>query len=334
MSLHPRKEPRAGRALPEKFRLRQPGSLKVVECLGLSGESWAWLLHGFTTRIGGVSPDPHEASGGASTHPGRSPKAKVLNLGRRPWDSDENVLENRRRWLRALQAESNFGEHLALLRQRHTDLVHVADESFAAGPRRIGDAMISANPGVLLAVQSADCLPILLADARRRIVAAIHAGWRGLLKRIAEKTVGRMRITFDCQPGDLHAAIGPGIGVCCYEVGEEVREAFASQFPYAAELFVEGPGDAEAQRLAAKYPNLFLTARPPGHGPVADRILHLDLSSVARRQLLDAGLRADHIYSSGFCTHCRSDLFFSYRREKDHHGLQFGFIGIRPNEPA
>jgi YfiH family protein len=275
-------------------------------------------MHGYTTRTGGVS-----------AQPGRHPNEKVLNLGRRPWDSDENVLENRRRWLSAVRGDSRFSERLALLRQRHTDIVHMADEAFARGHRHVGDAMISATPGVLLAVQVADCLPILLADSRRRIVGAIHAGWRGLLKRVAEKTVGQMRLAFGCQPEDLRAAIGPGIGPCCYEVGAEVRDAFASQFAYASELFTEGPADAEAERLALKYPNLFLTGAPPGHGPVAGRTLLLDLSAAARRQLLDAGLSERHVHLSGFCTHCRSDLFFSYRREKNHHGLQFGFIGLR-----
>ncbi len=313
-------------AARKAFRVREVGSIRLIECPQLAGgDRRAWLVHGFTTRRGGVSPDPI----GAGVQPGRPANEKVLNLGRRPWDSDENVLENRRRWLRAIKAQSDFSEHLALLRQRHTDLIRLADESFAAGLRRVGDAMISETPGVLLAVQSADCLPILLADARRRVVAAIHAGWRGLWKRIVEKTVGQMRVVFDCQPGDLHAAIGPGIAACCYEIGQEVREAFVSQFAYAAELFVEGPAGAEAERLAAKYPNLFLTARPPGHGPVADCTLHLDLSAAARCQLLDAGVAENRIYESGFCTHCRNDLFFSYRREKDHHGLQFGFIGIQ-----
>ncbi len=305
----------------ERFRHRQVGGVGFIECPQLSGKQWAWLKHGFTTRVGGVS-----------TQPGGNVNEKVLNLGRRAWDTDENVLENRRRWLRALRPKSAFDEGLALLRQRHTDLVHVADESFAGGRRHVGDAMISETPGVLLAVQCADCLPILLADARKRAVAAIHAGWRGLLKRVVEKTVGRMRVAFDCRPGDLHAAIGPGIGACCYEIGAEVRDAFTSQFAYAAELFAEGPADAEAERLAAKYPNLFLTAAPPGHGPVADRALLLDLSAAARRQLLDAGLSDRHIYESGFCTHCRGDLFFSYRREKNHHGLQFGFIGVFSGE--
>lgn len=317
----------------KKFRVRRAASLRLMECPELTGKRWAWMEHGFTTRVGGTSLDPI----GASAQPGRHRNEKVLNLGRRAWDTDENVLENRRRWLRAIRAGSAppwRGERLALLRQRHTDFIHVADECFAGGRRRVGDAMISRTPGVLLAVQAADCLPILLADASRRAVAAVHAGWRGLLKRIVEKTVGRMRVAFDCRPGDLHAAIGPGIGVCCYEIGAEVRDAFTSQFAYAAELFAEGPADPEAERLAAKYPNLFLAARPPGHGPVADRTLLLDLSAAARRQLLDAGLADRHIYDSGFCTHCRSDLFFSYRRERDHHGLQFGFIGILPSEPA
>ena len=91
---------------------------------------------------------------------------------------------------------------------------------------------------MLLAVQTADCVPILLADTKNRAVAAIHSGWRGTLRRIAEKTLGRMQMDYGTRPADVIAAIGPAIGGCCYEVGSEVAREFASQFSEAREWFV------------------------------------------------------------------------------------------------
>ena len=117
------------------------------------------------------------------------------------------------------------------------------------------------EPGFLLAVQTADCIPVLVADRKRRAVAAFHAGWRGTVKRIVETGVGRMRLAFGSRPEDLVAAIGPGIGVCCYAVGEEVLSEFESQFTYARELFREV---YDTDPVRKKYPMLFLDAARAG----------------------------------------------------------------------
>ncbi len=189
-----------------------------------------------------------------------------------------------------------------------------------------GDALITAQPGLLLAAQSADCVPILLADPVRRVAAAIHAGWRGTLARIAAKTVGRMRLEFGTRPGDVLAAIGPAIGRCCYEVGPEVAQAFLGQFPLAAEWF-DGPFD----RLAlGEEPNFlpWLSMVPPGHDAPPERV-RLDLAAANRWQLADAGVRPRNITVSSLCTACRSDLFFSYRREGAHTGRHMAVIGIK-----
>ncbi len=143
------------------------------------------------------------------------------------------------------------------------------------------------EPGVLLGIQTADCIPVLVADRKNRAVAAFHAGWRGTLARIVENGVGRMRLEFGSRPEHLIASIGPGIGQCCYSVGDEVREQFESQFIYAPALFREV---YDSDPVKEKYPMLFLTARAPGHSDLGPR-MHLDLAEANRRQLLAAGLK-------------------------------------------
>jgi hypothetical protein len=181
-------------------------------------------------------------------------------------------------------------------------------------------------PGLLLAVQTADCIPVLVADPKRRVVAAFHAGWRGTVKRIVESGVGRMRLEYGSRPQDLIAAIGPGIGACCYAVGEEVLSEFESQFSYADHLFREV---YSTDPVRTKYPMLFLTQRAPGHSPIGPS-LHLDLVEANRRQLLAAGLKPRSIQSVGGCTNCQPELFFSHRASKGHAGRMLSVIGIRP----
>jgi YfiH family protein len=189
----------------------------------------------------------------------------------------------------------------------------------------VGDGLVTDAPGILLAVQTADCLPVILVDKKQRAVGVFHAGWRGTVKRIVQKGVGEMHRWFGTRSSDIKATVGPGIHRCCYEVGEEVREKFHSQFSYADELFRE---IKESDPVRDKYPLLFLTARPPGHSSLPPKIV-LDLVEANRRQLLEAGVPAKNISVSELCTSCRSDLFFSYRAEKGHTGRLMGVAGIR-----
>jgi polyphenol oxidase len=165
-----------------------------------------------------------------------------------------------------------------------------------------------------------------VADRKRRVVAAFHAGWRGTVQRIVEAGVGRMRFEFGCQPEDMVAAIGPGIGPCCFAVGEEVLSSFESQFTYARELFCD-VYDSDAIRK--KYPMLFLTQCAPGHSPIGPS-LHLNLAEANRRQLLAAGLNPRSIQMVGGCTSCQRELFFSHRGSQGHAGRMMSVIGIRP----
>jgi len=272
-----------------------------------------WLVHGFSTRLGGVSAlvgRPAVAQEIAE---------KVLNLGFTEGDTRENILENRRRFLSALGATDLA---LVALRQFHSDVVHVFDTA-PADPCR-GDASVTTRPGLLLGVQTADCVPILLVDPRKRVVAVVHAGWRGTLQRIVLKAIGKMQMVFATKPADLLAALGPAIGGCCYEVGTEVSSAFLAQFPNAAEWFDELRTGDEPNPLQ------WLSMMPPGHQP-PPKSVHLDLREANRAQLLAAGLSAKNIFVSDLCTACRKDLLFSYRKEGARSGRLLSVIGIRPS---
>lgn len=283
-----------------------------------------WLVHGFSTRLGGSS----RAYGPGS-----------LNLGFTPDDSRAAVERNRAAFLREIGAcgdgrirpsglpKLRSAWPLITLRQIHSDLIHCVHTIPEQSPTRemSGDGLITATPRLLLAIQTADCLPVIVVDARRRVVGVFHAGWRGTVKRIVEKGIGEMQRCFGSRPRDLQAAIGPGIQGCCYEVGEEVRIKFESQFAYGASLFHEVK---DSDPVREKYPLLFLTARAPGHSDLPKKIF-LDLVEANRRQLLDAGLPKKNIEASPLCTNCRPDLLFSYRAERGKTGRLMAIAGIR-----
>jgi len=268
-----------------------------------------WLIHGFSTRSGGSS----RAYGGCA-----------LNLGFTAQDSRAAVQRNRTAFLQKLGAASGKKEWpLITLRQIHSDLIHCVSEL----PEQplVGDGLITRTPGILLAIQTADCLPVLLADTKQKAVGMFHAGWRSTITRIVEKGVGEMRRYFGTLPKNIKAAIGPGIHACCYEVGEEVRQKFESQFSYADDLFREAK---ESDPVREKYPLLFLTARAPGHGELPPKIF-LDLVESNRRQLINAGVRPKNISASDLCTACHPELLFSYRAEKGITGRLMSVAGIR-----
>ncbi len=315
-------------ALPIRtFRFISRRGLTWLECSRLS--RLPWLVHAFTTRRGGVSQGP----------------AAGLNLGLVPPEepaSAVSVRENRRRFFERLGAR-DFS--LAEVRQIHSAVIYqVAFGSSGelvyhpsglplappSGRRRPkGDALLTAEPGLLLCARSADCLPILLVDTRHRAVAAIHAGWRGALARVVEKTVGEIRRLFGSRPRDVLAAIGPSIRACCYEVGEEILDAFCGSFPNG-EKFFRKPGRKvvpRAGRLADRAS--FLARYPPAHSPARQSTAHLDLVAVAREQLRSAGVPPSNIEPAPFCTACRTDLFFSHRKEGSRTGRMMAVIGLR-----
>lgn len=277
-------------------------------------ERYPWLLHGFSTRSGGKT--TVYRSGTEDLH-------RDLNLGFNDLDPEETVLANRQLFLAAV-AGTRSKAKLVTLRQIHSTLlrrVGLADATDRAVSE--GDGLMTDEPGVMLGIQTADCIPVLIADTRNHAVAAFHAGWRGTVARIVESGVGRMQMEFGSRPEDLIAAIGPGIGQCCYSVGEEVLHQFQSQFRYADELFCEAHHPDEVKD---KYPLLFLSARAPGHTQMGPS-LHLDLVEANRRQLLDAGVIAGSIGAAGECTSCNPQRYFSHRGERGFTGRMLSVIG-------
>jgi hypothetical protein len=277
-------------------------------------EKMPWLWHGFSTRRGGLSRVycADDASG-------------ELNLGFTAADDRKTVLRNRQLFAEAVTGDP--ATPLVALKQIHSNrMIQAAAEDAARERPSKADALMTDEPGLLVGIQTADCIPVLVADRKRHAVAAFHAGWRGTVNRIVESGIGRMRLQFGSQPEDLVAAIGPGIGACCYSVGEEMLSNFESQFAYARELFREV---YDSDPVRTRYPMLFLTQRAPGHSEIGPS-LHLNLVEANRRQLLAAGLKPRSIKLIGGCTSCQRELFFSHRGSQGHAGRMLSVIGIRP----
>lgn len=238
------------------------------------------LFHGIFTRLGGVSPAPWA----------------TLNVGHTVGDDHEAVEENHRRLCCALgiarqDIVSGYQVHgTRVARVGLRDRGQVYPET---------DILITNVPGVPLMQRYADCLPILLYDPVHRAVGLAHAGWRGTLARVAQKAVEAMQAEFDTRPAELIAALGPGIGPCCYQVGPEVAEA--------------------AQKTISGWPSVLLRYQ--------DGSWHLDLWEANRRLLRQAGV--EHIEISGLCTACRTDEFYSHRAEQGHTGRFGVVIGLR-----
>jgi YfiH family protein len=252
------------------FFWRENGGVKVLVCCRLEENGF---VNGFSTRLGGVSAFPEND----------------LNLAGFGEDSEENIRENRRRFLNV------FGENFRLTTvwQVHGDAVKIVkNDDDVQNTDEHFDALAADLPNTLIGVKTADCVPVLIGDVKRRSFAAIHAGWRGTVESIAVKTVEKMRVIFGTEPADLICAIGPAATCQNYEVGEEVINAFAEKFPASEKLFA---------------------ATRPGHALI-------DLHRANREQLLSVGTREENIFTAPFCTMERADLFFSYRREKNLYG--------------
>jgi hypothetical protein len=249
------------------------------------------VVHAFGTRQGGVS---------------RAPYA-TLNLGMSVGDDPRAVEENRRRFFGA------FGllpSQVVRVKQVHGDGVLRVDESLVSRqefPRLLldggyeYDALITNLHELALVVTTADCLPLLIHDPIRGVVAAAHAGWRGTAKRIAARVLEAMAAAYGTVPGDCQAAIGPGIRRCCFEVDAPVMDAMMRALPSWAEHTV---------------------ATGPGR-------FHLDLAGVNRAILMEAGVRPDEISDVGLCTACQTDLFFSHRAEKPRTGRMMNLILLK-----
>ncbi len=220
-----------------------------------------------------------------------------FNLSHVSWDPLERVEANRRRLLYALDLQE---AHLATLRQIHSSRVHIIKENPGNWNQLEGDALATKLGGIALAVQAADCFPILIADPKRQAVAAVHSGWRGTLAHIFERTVAEMRYEFGSDPGGLLVAVGPGIRACCFEVDSEVAESFDREY-----------SGASLSRRGGSGPGKYL----------------VDMPKALQIQFRDAGIRRQNVHDLGACTRCDAGEFFSYRAEGPRSGRMMAVIG-------
>lgn len=238
--------------------------------------------HCFTTRLGGVSRGHLQS----------------LNIGIHRGDDWENVLKN----YEILGNLLGFDPKKAVLStQTHSDIIRVAGLPEAGAGLYAPelppcDGLISNTPGLALVVFTADCTPILLWDEKTGAVGAVHAGWRGTAARIAEKAVQAMAAAFGSRPENIHAAIGPNIGKCCFETDRDVPEAMLAALGAEAEPFIRPAGN--------KY--------------------YVDLKGINARILQEAGVSQVEI--SALCTHCEEALFWSHRRTGSLRGSQGAVI--------
>lgn len=219
----------------------------------------------------------------------------ALNLAGFNEDEAENIYENRRRFLKLFEGEwlltgcwQVHGIDVRVVRTRE----EANQKPDVLGDDQYCDALVSRTPNVLLAVKTADCVPILIGDPITRSFAAVHAGWRGTSSSIIKQAIDQLENQFGAVAANLRVAIGPAANQCCYEVGRDVISVFKERFSNADEL---------------------LTPTRDGHA-------HINLHQANREQLVDAGVSPDRIHVAPFCTMDRNDLFFSYRQEKQRYG--------------
>ena len=254
------------------FYWRETDGVRALVCAPLEEDGF---INAFSTRLGGISPMPLGA----------------LNLAGFNEDDAENIYENRRRFLKLFEGDWT----LTGCWQTHSAGVRVVRSYQEAQPTPgvLGDdiycdALVSRTPKILLVVKTADCVPILLGDAKTGAFAAVHAGWRGTSSSIVGRAIEHLQSEYGTRASDLRAAIGPAANSCCYEVGDEVIKVFKERFP-------------ESDHLS--------TPTRKGHA-------RIDLQAANRDQLISGGVLPDRIHVAPLCTMDRTDLFFSYRREK------------------
>ena len=252
------------------FYWRERNGVKILICRPLEENGFA---NAFSTRLGGVSPFPEND----------------LNLAGFDEDSEENIAENRRRFL------SIFDEDylLTTVWQVHGDdvkIVRIVED--AANTEERFDALTSNLSGILVGVKTADCVPVLLGDPVSGAFAAVHAGWRGTVESIVAKTAEKMKGNFGTDANDLICAIGPAATCKSYEIGQDVIDAFKKNFSTSGKYFT----------------------------PTRDGHALIDLHLANKDQLIASGIADENIFVAPFCTMERTDLFFSYRIEKKKYG--------------
>ena len=252
--------------------------------------AWRGAAHGFSTRLGGISPAPWDS----------------LDLGANRGDDPANVREN---FVRFCAAVGTDARSLVKNHQVHSDLVRpVTRADIQSDPAAPGvyeaDGLVTDEPGVCLTIFSGDCIPVLLYDPVRRCIAAAHAGWRGTALGIAARAAEKMCGDYGCRPADILAAIGPGIGPCCLETHVDVPDGLRGGLGVEADPFIH------PLSRAGKY--------------------QVDLKGANRRWLELAGLDPDHISVCDACTACRLDIFWSHRVQGNARGSMAAMIQLLP----
>jgi len=259
-----------------------------LEYMTVAGwEQFPGIAHAFSTRIGGVSAPPYGA----------------LNFSMKRPGNDDSVFENYRRMAQAVDINV---DDMVLINYDHSDLVEIVGAHhkgmgfFRENQLPVCDSLITNEPEVVLVTIHADCTSFLIYDPVKNVVAASHAGWKGTLNRIGQKTIEKMQEGFGCDPGDIYVGIGPSICKDCFEVDWPVAQFFEPAFP-----------DADIVRLRE------------------DGKYMIDLAKCAAKQFLDAGINPQNIVISDECTYTDKERYFSYRRDNIHCGSMAGFISIR-----
>lgn len=266
------------------FTLTHRGGVRYLTCQAF--EASGFILHAFCTRWGGVSEG----------------NLADFNFGTQGDDKEEHLARNRALLRGAFDLRD---DHPVTVSQVHGHRILMVDETMMQEAHPVAsleyDGIITATRGIAVGIKTADCVPVLLADRKRKVVGAVHAGWRGTARGIAARAIGLLVRFHASNPHDIIAAIGPAIGPCCYEVNETVTRAFDN---VSAPNHAFSPGSEEGKWMC-------------------------DLVAANRFQLQRAGVPLHNIFSTDLCTSCRPDLFFSHRRERGNTGRQISFIMAR-----
>jgi polyphenol oxidase len=249
-----------------------------------------FLEHAFCTRRGGASQDEY----------------KSLNMSFREGDEEFRVLQN---WDRLATAFAMQVEQFLVVNQVHGDAIFVIKPHgryFSTRDELNYDAIVTSRTNLAICIKTADCVPVFIVDQVKKVIAVVHAGWKGSALGISAKVVRLMQKQYGCLPQDILAAIGPSIGKCCYEVDQATADAFRGQ--NNSDLFLQ----------QGKKKNKWM----------------LDLVEANRRQILETGVQENNIEVSGFCTTCNQDMFFSHRGSGGITGRQINFMMIRGDDPC
>jgi YfiH family protein len=270
------------------FRINKKHYIEYLESSLLN--ECDFLTHAFCTRLGGVSEDDYAS----------------LNISFREGDLEGKVLQN---WHRLAMAFSIPLEQFLTLNQVHGDDIFVIKpfgDYFSSREDLNYDAIVTSRTNLAICIKTADCVPVFLVDRIKKIIAVVHAGWRGTALEISAKVVGLLREKFDSFPKDIFTAIGPAIGKCCFELDAAAASDFLKQKNHEAFLF------------SGKRQNKCI----------------VDLAEANRRQIMNCGVPETNIDISGLCTSCRQDLFFSYRGSGGITGRQVNFMMIKGDTPC